>query len=195
MAFEHESELKWRAQELYCVDRLTFERVAEITGVASSTLRRWADTYQWREKRDEIAQAESDIRTNQVLARSKLLGKLMQDGDAQTAFAFNALESLTLKREELVASGKLDSAITLPARPIETHADVVAALRETIQNRLQQLATRKEALSLAAVKEVMACSDFLARYEAVTVATSEGTTKPLSLENTQAIRELLGIAS
>lgn len=195
MAFEHESELKWRAQELYCVDRLTFERVAEITGVASSTLRRWADTYQWREKRDEIAQAESDIRTNQVLARSKLLGKLMQDGDAQTAFAFNALESLTLKREELVASGKLDSAITLPARPIETHADVVAALRETIQNRLQQLATRKEALSLAAVKEVMACSDFLARYEAVTVATSEGTTKPLSLKNTQAIRELLGIAS
>lgn len=195
MGAEHEPETVWRAQELYCVDRLSFERVAELTGVASSTLRRWADAQHWREKREEIAQAESDIRVNQILARSKLLRELMQDGNAQTAFAFNALETLTMKRAELVASGKVESPATeLAAREIRTQADVVLALQETIEARLKQLMTRKEALNLGAVKELMACSDFLSRYETASQTPGTEAARPLSVENTQALRELLGLS-
>lgn len=195
MAFEHDPEKVWQAQELYCVDRFTFERVAQLTGVATSTLRRWADSYQWREKREEIAQAESDIRANQILARSKLLAQLMKEGDAQTAFAFNALETLTLKRQELIASGKLETPATVPTREIKTQADMVEALRETIETRLKQLMTRSEALNLAAVKDLMVCSEYLSKYEAVTSGTPESAKKPLSLENTQVLRELLGIST
>lgn len=193
MGIEHEPETVWRAQELYCVDRLSFERVAEIMGVASSTLRRWADSQCWREKREQIAQAESDIRVNQILARSKLLAQLMKEGDAQTAFAFNALETLTLKRQELVASGKLDSPVT-SSRKIETQADVVEALREAINNRIEYLLKRSESLNLAAVKELMVCSEYLAKYETIEASTPETAARPLSAENTQALRELLGVS-
>ncbi|MDD2966758.1 MAG: phage tail tape measure protein [Desulfovibrionaceae bacterium] len=36
MGWEYEADTKWQAQELYCVDRLPFTRVAELTGVAET---------------------------------------------------------------------------------------------------------------------------------------------------------------
>ena len=67
MGWEHEPETVWKAQELYCVDRLSFARVAELTGVTATTLKSWSEKYGWRAKREEIAQAESDIRVKTVL--------------------------------------------------------------------------------------------------------------------------------
>ena len=69
MGWEHEPGTVWRAQELYCLDHLSFDRVSELTGVATSTLKRWADKYRWRERRDELAQVESEIRFNTVAHR------------------------------------------------------------------------------------------------------------------------------
>ena len=96
MGTEHAPETVWRAQELYCSDRLSFVRVAEITGVADSTVRRWADTYGWREKREEIARAEADIRADKVLARHKTIKTLLNNPRADTAFAGDGFEHVAV---------------------------------------------------------------------------------------------------
>lgn len=204
MAFEHEPETVWRAQELYCVDRLTFERVAQLTGVASSTLRRWADSYQWREKREEIAQAESDIRVNMIRARKSMLEKLLmaEDGKeaSQAAFAVSSLEATALKQQELLASGKLAGAAisgtptpgAVRAPDINNRAELAAALREAAQGKLSDLLSRRETVNLAAMRDVLACFELVAKVappeEATTTAGGA-----LSAENMQAIRNLLGV--
>lgn len=101
MGWEHEPEAVWKAQELYCVDRLSFDAVAQATGVAASTLKRWSEKYGWRAKREEIAQAEADIRSDKVLARSVMLKALIDTKDPQTGFAVSSLENLALKEAEL----------------------------------------------------------------------------------------------
>ena len=52
MGWEYEPETVWKAQELYCVDRLSFARVAELTGVSATTLKAWSEKYGWRAKRE-----------------------------------------------------------------------------------------------------------------------------------------------
>lgn len=97
---EHEPETVWRAEEMYCADRMSFARVAEATGVSATTLKTWAQKFGWRRKREEIARAESDIRMDRLTARSRVLKKLLESGDAQDAFAVAALEKLAFQMEE-----------------------------------------------------------------------------------------------
>ena len=127
MGQEHAPETVWQAQELYCSDRLSFVRVAEITGVADSTLRRWADTYDWRAKREEIARAEADIRADKVLARSKTLKSLLDNPRADTAFAVSALEKLALKEAELAPQDAEQN--TQAVAPAPTAATMYEAMR------------------------------------------------------------------
>ena len=158
MGRAHEPETVWRAQELYCSDRLTFEGVAAATGVAVSTLCRWADRYGWRAKREELARAESEIRADKVLARSKTLKALLNKPDAQNAFAVSALETLALKEAEAARQGQAlpDAAAgELPA--IRTRADAVAAVRTAVERRLHMLLARPESVDLRALQEVQRC--------------------------------------
>ena len=107
MGWEHEPGTVWRAQKLYCLDRLSFERVSEATGVATSTLKRWADKYHWRERREELAQVESEIRFNTIMGRKAILQRLLEAENgkeaSQVAFAVASLESLALKQAELAS--------------------------------------------------------------------------------------------
>ena len=149
MGWEHEPGTVWRAQELYCMDRLSFERVSELTGVATSTLKRWADKYRWRERREELAQVESEIRFNTVMGRKAILQRLLEAEDgkeaSQVAFAVASLESLALKQAELAAAGKIPSFSEPEARPhIATQADAVAALREAVRTRWAWLCPIRE---------------------------------------------------
>ena len=119
MGWEHPPETVWKAQEMYCVDRLSFDRISTIVGVSATTLKTWADKYDWREKREEIAQAESEIRTKTILGRKAVLERLIEATDgkeaSQAAFAVASLEGLALKQQELAAAGKIPSVHTDPA--------------------------------------------------------------------------------
>lgn len=61
---EYPPEKVFEAQDLYCVDRLTYEAVAGRTGASAPTLKRWGDKYGWRSKREELALLESQIRAS-----------------------------------------------------------------------------------------------------------------------------------
>ena len=71
MGTEYPTDMLWRAQELYCVDRLSYAAVAEATGVSATTLKAWGQKYAWARRREEIAQAESEIRVNIIKGRQK----------------------------------------------------------------------------------------------------------------------------
>ena len=170
MGWEHEPGTKWRAQELYCQDRLTFDRVSELTGVATSTLKRWADKYQWRERREELAQVESEIRFKTVLGRKSILERLLtaEDGKeaSQVAFAVASLESLALKQAELAAAGKIPTFAEPSSRPhIGTRAEAVTALRQAIENKVGMALADPGKINAATIKDVSQCLDPLANLE------------------------------
>lgn len=170
MGWEHEPGTVWRAQELYCLDRLSFDRVSELTGVATSTLKRWADKYRWRERRDELAQVESEIRFNTVLGRKAILQRLLtaEDGKeaSQIAFAVASLESLALKQAELAAAGRIPTFAEPAVRPhIATRADAVAALRQAIENKVGMALADPGKINAATIKDVSQCLDLLANLE------------------------------
>ena len=198
MGWEHEPGTVWRAQELYCMDRLSFERVSELTGVATSTLKRWADKYRWRERREELAQVESEIRFNTVMGRKAILQRLLEAEDgkeaSQVAFAVASLESLALKQAELAAAGKIPSFSEPEARPhIATQADAVAALREAVRNKVGMALSDPEKINASTVQDVKHCLELLGELEArLPKEAEESRDKALSPENAQAIREILG---
>lgn len=140
MGREYPTDVLWRAQELYCVDRLSYAAVAEATGVSATTLKSWGQKYSWARRREEIAQAESEIRVNIIKGRQKALEQLLATTDAKEAasmaFAVSSLESLALKRQELATAGKIPHAASLARRKIVTRADAVAALREAVERKL-----------------------------------------------------------
>lgn len=198
MGWEHEPGTVWRAQELYCMDRLSFERVSELTGVATSTLKRWADKYRWRERWEELAQVESEIRFNTVMGRKAILQRLLEAEDgkeaSQVAFAVASLESLALKQAELAAAGKIPSFSEPETRPhIATQADAVAALREAVRNKVGMALSDPEKINAATVQDVKRCLELLGELEArLPKEKEESRDKALSPENAQAIREILG---
>ena len=113
MGREYPTDTLWKAQELYCVDRMSYAAVAEATGVSATTLKTWGQKYHWARRREEIARAESEIRVNIIKGRQKALEQLLSAADAKEAapmaFAVSSLETLALKRQELAASGSGDT--------------------------------------------------------------------------------------
>lgn len=197
MGREHPTDTLWRAQELYCVDRLSYAAVAEATGVSATTLKAWGQKYGWARRREEIAQAESEIRVNIIKGRQKALEQLLAAADAKEAapmaFAVSSLESLALKRQELAAAGKIPDASASARRRIATRADAVAALREAVERKLGLALSDPEKINAATVQEIKRCLDLVAELEAgLPKETEAQRDKALSPENARAIREILG---
>ena len=198
MGWEHEPETVWKAQELYCVDRLSFARVAELTDVSATTLKAWSEKYGWRSKREEIAQAESDIRVGTIKGRKLALDKLLEAQSAKQAapmaFAVASLESLALKQAELAAAGKIPSAAQqTPTARIATREEAVAALRDAVERKLNAALNNPEKINAETVKDVSRCLELVAELEARTATTEQSApkVKGLSPENAQAIRDIL----
>jgi hypothetical protein len=194
MGWEHEAETVWQAQELYCVDRLSFDAVAKATGVAASTLKRWSERDGWRNKREEIARAQAGIRADKVLARAKMIKSLIDKPRADTAFGVAALESLTLKEAEAARRGAMRAgAEEAPALSISTPGEALAALRKAVEQKLCLLLSRPENVDLRAVQEVQKCLALVGQLEAAQgVGAEKDKPKALSEENLQAIRAALG---
>ncbi len=193
MGKEHPPETVFRAQELYCVDRLTFAQVAQAVGVAESSLKRWSETYGWQAKRNEIAQAEADIRADFILGRSKMLKALIDTKDAQTGFAVASLEGLAMKQAEAIRQGRqVENAAAAAARPlreIKTEADAVAALDEALSIRLNQILADPARVDLKTVRELRQAIDLVQgmrkgaakgeRKKGLTAATAEAVRKQI----------------
>ncbi len=197
MGQEYSFEIVDRAEELYCVDGLTFDAVASLTGVAVSTLKRWSEKYGWQEKKEEIRQAMSSIRVNTIRLRARLIENCLTSLAAKDAFAVASLENMAMKAVEL-AEKRRGGTVIGPEnlREIRSDEDAVVALEEAIQVKLNSMLVNPGQISLAAVKEIKTVSEYVAGMRAnLGKADAEaGKRKGLSADAVDQLRrEILGV--
>lgn len=190
---EHAPEMVWKAQELYCVARLTFREVAKQSGVAESTVKRWAVKHEWRDKRERIAHAECDIRADLVLARSEMIKSLMKSKDAQTGFAVASLENLAIKQAEFQRAGVIaDVATQYEKRPVSSVKDAVLALREAVEKKLGLLLASPDDVNFKAIADIQKALKLLAEMEAAhNVNQEDAPNKGMTADLAAKIRELM----
>lgn len=171
MGTEIDADTRWRAMELYCADRLTFAQVSEATGIADSTLRRWADAYQWRERREELARAEADIRIDTIRSRAAILKHLLEaeDGKAasQIAFAVASLGNLELQYQKAMLAGE----ILNPAKPekavkVSSRAEAVDVLKQAVNSKLGTILSDEKYVTSDSVTEIAKCLALVQELEA-----------------------------
>lgn len=169
---EHAVETVLRAEELYCVDGLTFERTAEVLDaegvpVAVSTLKRWSAKYGWPAKREELRNALMDIKRNRILLTSQHLSHCLKNLDnPMNIYAAARLQELQLKAEELAVKGLGKPVAALspagPPRDIATPDDAAQALEEAIQLKLGGMLSDPSKVDLATVKNLRQALDLVA---------------------------------
>lgn len=188
----HEFESRQRAEELYILDGLTLDQVAERTGIPGRTVEEWSRAEGWVEMRREYRKAQGEIRRQTVLYRLALLKKGIETLHPQQAFAWASVEQTAMKAQ----SSKLEAEREEPqseTREIRTPEDAVNALQDAIQRRLNTLLTSPDAVNLKTVREI---KDSLAMVQELKAQYKpEDRQKGLSEETIRKIeKEVLGIA-
>lgn len=197
MGREYPTDTLWRAQELYCVDRLSYAAVAEALRVAPNTLKAWGQKYDWARKRAEIAEAESEIRVNVVKGRKKALEELLGAENAKEAsamaFAVSSLESLAMKQAELMAAGKIPGAAKIARRKITGKADAIAALREAVEMKLGLALADPDKINTQTVTDIKRCLELVGELEASLPKEAQpDRANALSPENARLVQSILG---
>lgn len=82
------------ARELYVIDGLTFEQVAERTKVSVANLKRWARSENWQRRREGYRKDKEGLRGSLAELRDSLLEKALENLDPQYAYAVVAIEKL-----------------------------------------------------------------------------------------------------
>ena len=164
MGVEIDADTRWRAMELYCADRLTFALVSEATGVADSTLRRWADAYQWRERREELARAEADIRIDTIRSRAAILRHLIEAQDGKAA---SSLGNLELQYQKALLAGDIAN----PAKPekpvkVSSRAEAIAVLKQAVNNKLGTILSDEKYVTTDSVTDIAKCLALVQELEA-----------------------------
>ena len=196
-----------QAEELYIIDGLTFDQVAERTGVSVSQLKRWsADaTPTWPDRRREYRTAQTCVRRGVMLAKARLIESVIESEDPQKCYAFGALVSSS---KQIEAEARERSAALMPPPSASTgtelppgtelnsvpiNADPIEALREAVRLRVAGLVQAPGTLTLAAVKELLQAMEMLER-RAAPKATGGAGPVALTAEQLQAeIRKVYGI--
>jgi transposase-like protein len=146
MGESYSMEMVERAEQLYCVEGLTFDAVAEATGIAGSTLKRWSETYGWQESREKIRSSLSKIRANKIALRAKAMEKCMESFDPQNVYALAALERVSQRDEQIAArkaealNGAQNVQMDRPAIFVENLKFIAEVLKEVDPEGLKVLA-------------------------------------------------------
>lgn len=187
------------AEELYILDGLTFEQVAERTGVSMSQLKRWSadSSPSWPDRRREYRAAQVSIRCGVVLAKAKLIASVIESEDPQKAYAFGALVA-SGKQIDAEAKERMQVA-PVTAAPIDAAAshlvegtNMVDALRQAVQARVAALTQQPGAITLKAIQELLAAMEMLERKTAS--PDEQSATGGLTDEAADAIRrQILGL--
>ena len=144
-------EVRFNAEELYVVDGLTYDRVAAITGVSVSQLKRWGSEGDWAGRKSEYREALTSIRRDTVLLRKELIKAAMGSLDPQAVYAVARLETAAAKAKDGNDAGSM-----LPAdnRIIKTPKDAVVALGDVIERKINVMLTQPGGISLSAIKDM-----------------------------------------
>ena len=161
------------AEELYIIDGLTFEQVAERTGVSVPQLKRWSkdSTPTWPERRREYRQAQVSVRRGVMLAKAKLIESVIKAQDPQKAFAFNSLVSAGRVIDEEARERAAAAPAPVPEIPAlsDEPVDVIAALGRALNTRIGLLLSQPGAITLTAIKELQQSLALLEKLKAAAI--------------------------
>jgi transposase-like protein len=189
-------EIREAAEELYIIDGRTYEQVAEAVGVSISQLKRWGteSVPTWSERRKEYRQAQTSVRHGVMLAKAKLIESVIQNEDAQKAYAFSALVSSGKALDE-EARARMQAAPAEP--PIAANGqpvDMVEALGQAIQTKVGAMLTQPGAINLTAIKELQQAIELLEKIKKKDGAAVPGDGRQMTVEELQAeIKKVYGI--
>lgn len=187
---EYPSEKIFEAQDLYCVDRLTYEAAAERTGVSVPTLKRWADKYGWRAKREELARMESEIRHNTYKARARMLTQVVEGGGALDAFAAAKLETLAMEQTRFKMETAAQAAPPASVK-FETPAQAAALLADKLGAKLGALLAAPGTIDLKEIKNLRDALKLLEEMRGAEAVDENAPAAGLSSEADARIRALL----
>lgn len=162
-------ETREQAAELYILVGLTYEEVAERTGVSVSQLKRWGTEASptWVERRREYRQAKTSMLYDLGLAKARIIKSVLQSQDPQKAYAFASLVSSSAAIEKASRQeAQAEPAMGSIERPIKTPADAVAALQEAVEKKINAMLTQPGAVSLAGIKEMQQAMEMIEKLKA-----------------------------
>ena len=146
------------AEELYILDGLTFEQVAERTGVSVTQLKRWSadSTPSWPDRRREYRQAQVSVRRGVMLAKAKLIESVINEEDPQKAYAFSSLvgSGQVIEQEARQRSGGAERPAANETLAPTDPANMIDGLKLALQQKIATLIQQPGALTLAAIKEL-----------------------------------------
>lgn len=145
-------EIKQRAEELFIIEGLTIQAVAEQLGISERTIANWSSDGEWVARRREYRNAARDIRYYGKMTRLKLIKDAMTSLDPQKIYAFAALERME-KTESLDSPVKPENDV-LADIEIKTPQEAVQALQEAIELKLRVMLAQPDALNFGAIKDL-----------------------------------------
>lgn len=194
MGTEYSPDVVWKAQELYVIERLSFAKVAEHTGVTATTLKNWSKKFGWRQKREEIAQIEAENKMNLYRSRKKAIQMLLESENgkecSQMAFAVSSLENLVLKQQEQQLNQQIQT--KRHNKPADKE-EAIKQLAAAVQGRLLYVLENPQAINSKNIQDILNMLKLMEQVELPekeTAVQNQGISKDLA-EN---IRKALNLA-
>ncbi len=159
MGAEISWEIRQNAEELYIINGLTYDLVAEHTGVSVSQLKRWGGEGRWVVRRKEYRTAQGTIRIKLMEAKANFITSVAESEDPQKAYAFTSLVTAGLNIEKAAAESPVIQANS--TRIIKTPQDAVEALQEAVQKKINTMLSDPGGLSLATIKDTKEAMEFV----------------------------------
>jgi transposase-like protein len=173
MPQEYSWEVRQQAFDLYVMGGLTFDQVAQATGVSISQLKRWsAEEKEFAEKRGEAGQdwpesrkefrlAQGSAPRKAVLLRAMLISNALESkGEFKKVLAASMWEKTQPKTSGASASATLDKpepfmeSSGAEAFVIKTPQDAVAALENLVNQKINLMATQPGTLNFQTAKDL-----------------------------------------
>lgn len=197
MGAEYSPDIVWKAQELYVIERQSFAKVAQLTGVTSTTLKNWSKKFGWRQKREEIAKIEAENKMDLYRSRKKAIQMLLESENgkecSQMAFAVTSLENLVLKQQEVQLERQLHAKQenTAKIKP-GNKEEALKQLAFAVQGRLLYVLENPQAINSKNIQDIL---NMLKLMEQVDIPQKEET-KPnqgMSKELAENIKKALNL--
>ena len=143
------------AENLYVYEGLTFEQVAQETGVSVSQLKRWSEDGQWQEQKKERLQNLTELKRKRLQLHRAQLDKALGSLDPQDIYALSRLEAMS-KRSEPRKEQQKEVEIDRPALFLQDLQFVAEILKEVDPEGLKIVAKSFD-LIVARFKQREAC--------------------------------------
>lgn len=201
MGMEIPLETRFRAEELYIVDGLTFDQTSAATGVSVSQLQRWGAESDWPGRRREHRASLQSIRRDMVVLRKSMIEKAMGSLDPQDVYAVSRLEAAASKATLQAETPASQDSRAWPAPTdggepviINTPADAVNALSTVVEKKLNALLTGAAVVDLKTVKQLRDVIDLVEKMRAKYAPEKDAAQKnAVDAETLKVIREKINL--